>query len=481
MMSRRRSQRIVPLVVVALIQLAGLRGRAAAAVDPIAKCKSTIATAASAFLKADQNALRKCREAIVKGKLPGGTSCTTEPKTAAAVERARRKISSAIAKACGGRDKTCGTADDETLAAIGWDIGACPGFFYGAYLTLPDPFPIRRPIIPCRGTIATCADVATCVSCLASTAVSQVTNLAYGQLKATDPKTQKALRKCQLTIGKRSLEFLGVQSAALAKCWEAVAKGKGTAPCPAPGDGKAAATIAAAALEKSTAICKACGGGDKSCGGGDDETRATIGFATSCPKLGTCGDTITTLGDVTGCLECITNRHEECADKGARPGTVAYPNACGHAPTPVPVPTATPTAELDYSASPIYGVANLAGNFSPDPYSVGMTVGGPVNVAYLGSSCSGFATTAPSLRVSSSGSPSLLRFYFVAANGDATMIVNDPYGNFYCVDDSFGTVNPTIDFNNPAGGSYDIWIGSYAANTTVTGTLYVTKNFGNHP
>jgi len=43
------------------------------------------------------------------------------------------------------------------------------------------------------------------------------------------------------------------------------------------------------------------------------------------------------------------------------------------------------------------------------------------------------------------------------------------------------TVNPTIDFNNPAGGSYDVWIGSYAANTTISGTLYLTENSGNHP
>jgi hypothetical protein len=61
------------------------------------------------------------------------------------------------------------------------------------------------------------------------------------------------------------------------------------------------------------------------------------------------------------------------------------------------------------------------------------------------------------------------------------MVVNDPYGNFYCVDDSFGTVNPTIDFNNPAGGTYDVWIDSYAANTTISGTLYITEKSSNHP
>ena len=111
-----------------------------------------------------------------------------------------------------------------------------------------------------------------------------------------------------------------------------------------------------------------------------------------------------------------------------------------------------------------------------------MTIGGPVDVSYLGSSCSGFATAAPDLRINfGGGGSSLLRAYFVGSNGDTTLVVNDPYGNFYCVDDSFGTVNPTIDFNNPAGGTYDIWIGSYASGTTVSGTLYVTAASGNHP
>lgn len=126
--------------------------------------------------------------------------------------------------------------------------------------------------------------------------------------------------------------------------------------------------------------------------------------------------------------------------------------------------------KLDYTANANYGEANLRSGFSPDPYSVGMTTGGDVNVSYLGSSCSGFATAAPDLRI-----------YFKGTNGDPSMVVNDPYGNFYCVDDSFGTVNPTIDFNNPAGGTYDVWIDSYAANTTLSGTLYITENSGNHP
>lgn len=140
------------------------------------------------------------------------------------------------------------------------------------------------------------------------------------------------------------------------------------------------------------------------------------------------------------------------------------------------------STHLDYTANPKYGSANLSAGFSPDPYSAKMTVGGTVNVSYLGSSCSGFASAAPSLRINyGGGGASLMRIYFIGSSGDTTMVVNDPYGNFYCVDDSFGTLNPTIDFNNPAGGTYDIWIGGQTTGATLNGTLYITGASGNHP
>lgn len=147
-----------------------------------------------------------------------------------------------------------------------------------------------------------------------------------------------------------------------------------------------------------------------------------------------------------------------------------------------PIQVVPVNPKLDYQANANYGEANLSTGFSPDPYSVGMTTGGNVDVSYLGGSCSGFATAAPDLRINfGGGGSSLLRIYFIGSNGDPAMVVNDPYGNFYCVDDSFGTVNPTIDFNNPAGGSYDVWIASYAANATISGALHISENSGNHP
>ena len=140
-----------------------------------------------------------------------------------------------------------------------------------------------------------------------------------------------------------------------------------------------------------------------------------------------------------------------------------------------------PVATLNYSLPPNYGSTSLTSGFVPDPHTVGITSGGSVDVSYLGGGCSGFATSAPDYSVNyTSGAFPTLRFYFIGS-GDTTMVINAPNGNFYCIDDSFGTLNPTIDFNSPSGGRYDVWIGSYASGAFVSGSLYVTENTGNHP
>ena len=153
-----------------------------------------------------------------------------------------------------------------------------------------------------------------------------------------------------------------------------------------------------------------------------------------------------------------------------------------HPGNPAPNNNKGGATRLDFTLAPNYGAANVNSGFIPDPQSVSVTSGGVVDVSYLGGGCTGFAATAPDYRVSyTSANASLLRFYFVGNNGDTTMIVNDPAGNFHCIDDSYGTLDPAVDFSNPAGGTYDIWIGSFASGTYISGTLYITELDGNHP
>jgi len=151
--------------------------------------------------------------------------------------------------------------------------------------------------------------------------------------------------------------------------------------------------------------------------------------------------------------------------------------------TATPTVTETPAvvATLNFSLPPVYGSSALTSGFVPDPFTVGVTGGGPANVSYLGGGCTGYTTSAPSFSLNyTAGAFPLLRFYFIGAS-DSTMIINTPGGSYICVDDSFGTTNPTIDFNSPASGRYDIWVGSFNSGGAVAGTLYVTENTANHP
>mgnify|MGYP001613565557 FL=1 len=89
----------------------------------------------------------------------------------------------------------------------------------------------------------------------------------------------------------------------------------------------------------------------------------------------------------------------------------------------------------------------------------------------------------PDVELQWTGAGTLLRIYFIAddAAGDTVLVINDPEGTWWCVDDSFGTSNPTIDFATGPNGVYDIWVASYVNGEFIPGTLYITELSTNHP
>lgn len=130
---------------------------------------------------------------------------------------------------------------------------------------------------------------------------------------------------------------------------------------------------------------------------------------------------------------------------------------------------------LDYSLAPNYGEMDLESGFTPDPYTLNMSSGGTVDATYLDNpDCNGYATSAPDFRIYWSGDSNRLRFFF-DGDGDTTLIINEPSGNWYCNDDSFGSMHPTITLSPPSQGQYDIWVGSYSSGEYVSGTLYITE------
>ena len=278
-------------------------------------CRGAIATAAAAFLQADAKAVGACAGRVVAGKLPRDTDCRAESKTAAAIAKGRRKLASTIAKACGGKDKTCGAGDDDVaLGDVGWSVSGCPG--------IPDG--------GCADPIADCGDLSACLGCIADAGVDRLVALAYGALVPTSPKSkaEKALNKCQATIGRAGTALVAAESKAIAGCRRAVEAGDASGPCP-DADPAASAAIAQAESRAEAAICKACAGPDRECGGADDLGPTEIGFVATCPALrsprtgGSCARTVATIADVAACVECVTAAEVEGAERAAVPQTGA--------------------------------------------------------------------------------------------------------------------------------------------------------------
>ena len=140
--------------------------------------------------------------------------------------------------------------------------------------------------------------------------------------------------------------------------------------------------------------------------------------------------------------------------------------------------------QLDFSLPPNYGSTTLQAGFTPDPFSVQLTTGGPVDASYLGMaanglSCWGYVTSAPDYSLTWSGTSSFLRFY-VESERDSTLIINAPDGSWYCNDDAFGLM-PALDFTNPPTGRYDIWVGSFSPGGGSAGRLFITELRSNQP
>lgn len=249
--------------------------------------------------------------------------CSTDSNTLQKVATAASKLRAVIDKACGGSDKMCGgdLTKEAGGAALGWPA-TCPNFENGT----------------CTNVIGSddCTGIADCLACIGEAAVKQAIQLYFGALEPADPKTHKALNKCQQSIGREAAAFLATKSKVLAKCWEARLKGLHANDCtpPAAGDGKTLPAIMRAASKRDTEICRACGGKDKKCGGGDDFAPGDIGFIDPCTAVtlpsggGTCGAPVGDLGALSTCVGCVTEFKVDCVDRAAVPEFVPVPPEC---------------------------------------------------------------------------------------------------------------------------------------------------------
>lgn len=129
----------------------------------------------------------------------------------------------------------------------------------------------------------------------------------------------------------------------------------------------------------------------------------------------------------------------------------------------------------DTSADPNYGTISLEAGFANDPRVIALRAGGDLPASNAGSRCSGFITDAPDVRLHYEAG-SLPLIISVAAGSDTTLVVNAPDGSFYCDDDGgVNGLNPSVRFNNPRSGRYEIWVGTYRAGASQPARLHISE------
>ncbi len=423
--------RAVPALALALILVSAATAHADAA-----KCEKQILVRSAKLVQVSAAALRRCRDKIVKRDLPVTTDCRTEPATSAKIAAATQKLVVSIDADCGGTDHQCATtADNMPLSSIGWAIGTCPDFQGHG----------------CTAAINNCADVATCVACVDTTAVEQ----AMGLFDDLEPAADRVVASCRRAVGKATAKFLGAESKALRSCATAVLGGSRPGPCP---DANAGAKIAKAAAKRLRAICSACGGADKACGTADDLSPTEIGFPSTCDPP-SCGASVATLSDAVQCIDCISDVASSCAGAIAGPMVGSYPAECGatvSVPTATPTPSTAPTATIPLTPTTV-PTATVARTATTTP--IRTPAPGPLHTAINGPTSADGDLSVAFDAWSSTGS--IVRYVWDFGHGTAPVTTTTPdvlhrfgaYGRFHVTltvfdqNDASDSANLTIETN----------------------------------
>lgn len=132
---------------------------------------------------------------------------------------------------------------------------------------------------------------------------------------------------------------------------------------------------------------------------------------------------------------------------------------------------------LDWSLEPAYGEVTLHTGFTPDPHNLEMMAGGEVNVWDAlpdTPGCRGWAASAPDYRLHYTAGNTFDLYISATSGADTTLIVNGPDGRWHCNDDAYG-LNPGLMFENPRGGQYDIWVGTYSEGPLRPAVLHISE------
>lgn len=122
-----------------------------------------------------------------------------------------------------------------------------------------------------------------------------------------------------------------------------------------------------------------------------------------------------------------------------------------------------------------YGLHRAAPGFQPGPLTIDVVSGGDIAVKplALGDNCLGYAAADPDVVVDLAAGFERVTFLIASAE-DTTLIINLPNGSWSCNDDANG-LNPALVYYKAAPGRYQVWIGSYAAETFDDAVFYLAE------
>ena len=134
-----------------------------------------------------------------------------------------------------------------------------------------------------------------------------------------------------------------------------------------------------------------------------------------------------------------------------------------------------PARAQNVDLDPSYGTTDLASGFQPDPLVIQVQSGGSIDAQGINPGCKGFIASAADVRINFTAD-TLPLIISVASDADTTLVVNGPDGAWYC-DDNGGQNgrNPSLRFNRPQSGQYNIWIGTSGASSLQAAELNVSE------
>ena len=128
----------------------------------------------------------------------------------------------------------------------------------------------------------------------------------------------------------------------------------------------------------------------------------------------------------------------------------------------------------DWRRSPTYHEIRLDSGFQQDPHRVSLLAGGSVNLSGIG--YQGWVADAPDFTVfyDAGNDGASLTIKMESTEADTVLPVNSPSGIWHYSDDANG-LNPSITFDDPISGQYQIWGGTRDDRDLARSVLLITE------